>query len=116
MLSQEDIYKLLFEEQWEILLEILHQQKKIIASDSLLSAAAMAIEREFFRKLKSYANDREDIVIALETFSQLDAGNFYKLKQENSDVILEELKTRKPDQYVRPKVTAESLHHDRYNA
>jgi hypothetical protein len=99
MLNQEVIYQLIFKEQWEKLLEILHRQKETLASDSLLLAASKTIEREFFRKVAEYSNDRDDIAVVLETFYLLNHGNFYKLEHENAEKLGDQLSSRLPKQY-----------------
>ncbi|WP_207423738.1 toll/interleukin-1 receptor domain-containing protein [Desertivirga brevis] len=99
MLNQEDIYQLIYKEQWEKLLEILHRQKEALASDSLLLAASKTVEREFFRKVAEFSDDRDDIAVVLETFYLLNHGNFYKLEKHNVEKLGDQLSLRLPKQY-----------------
>lgn len=99
VLPENELYERLLSEDWSILIEFLYYNRKDIAKDDRLSYIASLVETEFFRKLKDYGQDRDDIFIAAESFYQLHCGKFYKLKNENFEAVKLELLARNPTQY-----------------
>jgi hypothetical protein len=96
MLSQENIYQLVFKEQWTDILNLLHTNRTEISSDLLLQQAAIIFEQEFFEKIKNYSKDRKDIEKNLETLYLLNHGKFFKLSDNNYKTLILELVKRKP--------------------
>lgn len=98
-MTEDKIYRLLMQEDWEALIDFLHLEKEYIKEDTRLIYIAKLIEDEFVRKVKEYPIDRKDIKIVLEKFYQLDAGKFHKLSQENLEAVYEEMADRMPESY-----------------
>ncbi len=96
MIDQENFYQLIFKEQWTEILKLLHSEKKDISNDILLQQAADTFELEFFKKVKDYAKEREDILDNLETLYILNHGKFHQLRNKNYRTLIIELVKRKP--------------------
>ncbi len=62
MISQEKIYQHVLKEEWEPVISLLHQHRKDIATDPMLSQSAIVFEQEFFRKVEAYPTTQSDIV------------------------------------------------------
>lgn len=96
MLSQEDIYQLLFKEEWKKILDILYSHKKDIPNDTLLEFAARTFEGAFFQKIDKIASSDTKVLEYLDTLYILHHGNFYKLSDLNYKLLVLELAKRKP--------------------
>lgn len=96
MLDQENLYQLIFKEQWTDILKLLYTQKADISTDPMLRQAATIFEQEFFKKVKDYPTDRKDIEDNLDTLYILNHGKFYKLTADNYKTLILELVERKP--------------------
>jgi hypothetical protein len=96
MINQENIYQLIFKEQWTDILNLLYTHKKDISNDILLQQAATTFEQEFFEKIKNYSTNRKDIEENLETLYILNHGKFFKLSNNNYKTVILELVNRKP--------------------
>ncbi len=96
MLDQENLYQLIFKEQWTDILDLLYTHKSDISGDTMLRQAATIFEQEFFKKVKEYPTDRKDIEDNLETLFILNHGKFYKLTADNFKALILELVERKP--------------------
>ena len=95
MLNQEDLFKAIQKENWDSLISILHKNKKLIASDSLLSLAARTFENEFLKKVKDYPNDKKEITNTLESLWLLHQGGYFKLTEDNHKQLVCEIVKRK---------------------
>lgn len=95
MLNQENIYQLIFKEQWTGILNLLYTAKKDIASDTLLQQAATIFEQEFFKKVSGYPIQQKDIEDNLDTLYILNHGKFYRLTTDNYRTLIIELVKRK---------------------
>lgn len=96
MLDQENLYQLIFKEQWTDILNLLYTHKKVISTDTLLRRAATIFEQQFFSKVSGYSFQRKDIEDNLDTLYILNHGNFYKLSAENYKTLNIEIVKRKP--------------------
>jgi hypothetical protein len=96
MLSQENLYQLIFKEQWTDILNLLYTHKKDISVDSMLQQAATIFEQEFFSKVGDYTFERKDIEENLDTLYLLHHGKSYKLSTENYKTLNIEIVKRKP--------------------
>lgn len=96
MLDQENLYQLIFKEQWTDILNLLYTHKADISTDTMLRQAATIFEQEFFKKVKDYPTDRKDIEGNLDTLYILNHGKFFKLTADNYKTLILELVKRKP--------------------
>ncbi|WP_018343897.1 toll/interleukin-1 receptor domain-containing protein [Cytophaga aurantiaca] len=96
MLDQENIYQLIFKEQWTDILDLLYTDKKDISNDTLLQQAAMIFEQEFFKKVSDYPIEQKEIEDNLDTLYILSHGKFYLLANHNYRTLIIELVKRKP--------------------
>lgn len=94
--SQEDLYQLIFTEQWTDVVNFLHTHKKAIASDTMLKRAAAVFEQEFFKKVIDYPLQRKDIEEDLDLLYTLNFGKFYNLSDDNYKKLIVEMVKRKP--------------------
>ncbi len=95
MLSQEDLYKSIYNQDWSAIINLLHGNKKNITSDPMLAYAAATFENEFFSKIDNIAKEDRAIVEILENIYILHVGNFYKLSKDNHTCLIVELVKRK---------------------
>jgi hypothetical protein len=96
MLSQEEIYQRVFNEDWSPIIHLLHAHKKDISSDEMLSKAASVFEHQFFSKVVGYPIEQRDVLSVLENLFILQSGKFYLLQPENFQKLLQELVKRLP--------------------
>jgi hypothetical protein len=96
MLDQENLYQLIFNEQWTDILNLLYTYKKDISTDTMLRQATTIFEQEFFSKVSGYPFQRKDVEDNLDTLYILNHGNFYKLSVENYKTLNIEIVKRKP--------------------
>jgi len=96
MLDQENLYQLIFKEQWTDILNLLYTHKKDISRDTMLQQAATIFEQEFFKKVSDYPIQRKDIEDNLDTLYILNHGKFYGLANDNYQTLIIELVKRKP--------------------
>ncbi|MTG99103.1 TIR domain-containing protein [Myroides sp. BIT-d1] len=96
MINQEDLYQLLYNEQWTEILNLLYKEKQHIKNDVLLSFASKTFEAEFLNKVKNYDNSRIDITNNLSKLYLLHHGNFHQLTDENYKTLILEIVKRKP--------------------
>lgn len=95
MISQENIYHLIFHGHWTAIINILYRHKEDISDDPSLNHAAITFEREFFNKVADYPNTDIEINANLDKLYLLHHGKFYKLKVENYKKLIIELVKRK---------------------
>ena len=95
MLSQEDLYKSIFNQDWPGIIKILHDNKNVIKSEPMLTQAAITFENEFFSKVKSIAKEDKSIIEILENVHILHVGKFHILSTENYKYLIIELVKRK---------------------
>ncbi|MFM9948395.1 MAG: toll/interleukin-1 receptor domain-containing protein [Saprospiraceae bacterium] len=95
MLDQENLYQLIFKEQWTVILKLLYTHKKDIITDTMLRQAATVFEQEFFKKVSEYPIQRKDIEDNLDTLYILNHGKFYILSIENHKTLIIEIVKRK---------------------
>jgi hypothetical protein len=95
MLSQENIYQLIFAEQWREVLDLLYKHRLEIKTDPMLQQAAAVFEQEFFTKVEQYPTDRKDIEENLDTLYVLNYGKFYQLSPEGFRALIIEMVKRK---------------------
>jgi hypothetical protein len=96
MLDQENLYQLIFKEQWIDILNLLYSHKKEISNDLLLQKAATVFEQEFFQKVTDYPIQRKEIEDVLDTLFLLDHGKFHLLTTDNYRTLILEVIKRKP--------------------
>lgn len=96
MLDQENVYQLIFKEQWTVILDLLYSHKEEIVKDPMLQQSATIFEQEFFKKVTDYPNNHKDIDVNLETLYVLNHGKFYELSDDNFKTLILELVKRKP--------------------
>jgi TIR domain len=96
MLDQENLYQLIFKEQWTDILTLLYTHKNDISTEPMLQKAATIFEQEFFKKVSDYPIKRKDIEDILDTLYLLNHGKFYKLSLDNYKTLNMVLVKRKP--------------------
>ncbi len=96
MLNQENLYQLIFKEQWTDILNLLYTHKEEISNDTMLQQAATVFEQEFFKKVSDYSMQRKDIEDNLDTLYILNYGKFYRLTDDNYRTLILEIVNRKP--------------------
>jgi hypothetical protein len=88
--NQEDIYRLLAEENWPALLSFVWENPNVIASDVIIKHAIDTCEMVFFSKL-STETDKEKLLSTLESFHVLHTQNKYRLSDERFKIVSIEL-------------------------
>lgn len=88
--NQEDIYRLLAEENWPALLSFVWENPRVIASDAIIKHAIDTCEMVFFSKLKT-ETDKEKLLSTLESFHILHTQNKYRLSDERFKIVTVEL-------------------------
>jgi hypothetical protein len=96
MLNQESVYKLILQEKWTDILNILYGHRNEINNDILLKQSAEIFEKEFFTKVDSYPVTLKSILDNLDTLYVLHHGKFYVLSNENYKTLVLQLVKRKP--------------------
>src|ERR1041384_7005572 len=87
--NQEDIYRLLAEENWPALLSFVWENPSLIASDAIIKHAIDSCEEVFFPRLQAEP-DKEKLISTLESFVVFHSHNKYRLSDEMfSKVVLE---------------------------
>ncbi len=81
MISQEELYALILQKDWQSIITFLHRNKEVIKTDALLSQAAQIFEVEFFRNIE----DNNDAVAkeVLEYMVLLHQGKFHQFQPGN---------------------------------
>lgn len=95
MLDQENLYQLIFKEQWTDILNLLYTHREEISKDTMLQQAATVFEQEFFKKVSDYSLQRKDIEDNLDTLYILNHGKFYRLTADNYRTLILEIVKRK---------------------
>lgn len=88
--NQEDIYRLLAEENWPALLSFVWENPSVIASDAIIKHAIDTCEMVFFSKLNA-ETDKEKLLSTLESFHVLHSQNKYRLSDERFKIVTIEL-------------------------
>lgn len=88
-INQETIYRLLYEQQWTSLLDVLYQHREAIATDALLARAAETFVATFFGHLD--AVQPAEVAEALEKLFLLHTGGFYRLPEARFEQVVEAL-------------------------
>ncbi len=96
MISQEDLYKYLLNENWKEILDILYNERENIKVDTLLTFASNTFVSEFLQKVEKYSIDQIDILEHLITLNILHHGRFYILTEEQHKKLTVEIAKRKP--------------------
>lgn len=96
MINPEEIYQLLYKEQWSEIIKILHKHKKDITDDASLQFAAKTFETIFLQKADTLSLDSAEIREILETLYILHFGKFYLLSGDNLRRLSIELAKRLP--------------------
>lgn len=96
MLDQENLYQLIFKEQWIEILNLLYSHKKEISNDLMLQKAATVFEQVFFQKISNYPLQRKEIEDILDTLYLLNHGKFHLLTANNYRTLILEIIKRKP--------------------
>lgn len=96
MISQEDLYQYLYNENWKEILDILYKEKENIKNDTLLTYASNIFVSEFLNKVANYSNDDKEILENLVTLNILHHGKFYLLSKEDHKKLIIEIVKRKP--------------------
>ncbi|MCA6066509.1 toll/interleukin-1 receptor domain-containing protein [Chryseobacterium sp. RG1] len=95
MINQENLYQLLYKENWKEILDILYEEKENIKNDTLLTFASKTFENEFLKKVQEYEIDKIEIPDYLQTMYILHHGKFYTLSDENYKQLIVEIVKRK---------------------
>ena len=88
--NQEDIYRLLAEENWPALLSFVWENPRVIASDPIIKHALDTCETVFFSRLNAEI-DKEKLLSTLESFHVLHTQNKYRLSDERFKIVTVEL-------------------------
>lgn len=88
--NQEDIYRLLAEENWPALLSFIWQNPGLILSDPIIKHAIDTCEMIFFAKLET-EQDKEKLIHTLESFYILHTQNKYRLSGDRFRMVNVEL-------------------------
>lgn len=88
--NQEDIYRLLAEENWPALLSFVWENPSLIASDAIIKHAIDTCEAVFFSRLEA-ESDKEKLISTLESFHVLHSQNKYRLSDESFRIVTLEL-------------------------
>lgn len=88
--NQEDIYRLLAEENWPALLSFIWENPGLITSDPITKHAIDTSETIFFSKLET-ETDKEKLINTLESFYILQTNNKYKLSDDRFRIVIIEL-------------------------
>jgi|ERR1041384_340288 hypothetical protein len=88
--NQEDIYRLLAEENWPALLSFVWENPSLIASDAIIKHAIDTCEAVFFSRLEAEP-DKEKLISTLESFHVLHSQNKYRLSDERFRIVTLEL-------------------------
>jgi hypothetical protein len=96
MINQESVYKLILQEKWSNILDILYGHRSEIKNDILLKQSAEIFEKEFFSKVDSYPVTLRSILDNLDTLYVLHHGKFYVLSDNNYKTLVLQLVKRKP--------------------
>ena len=88
-INQETIYRLLYEQQWTPLLDVLYRHREAIATDALLARAAETFVTTFFDHLD--ATPATDVAGALEKLFLLHTSGFYSLPKACFEQVVEAL-------------------------
>ncbi|RYE52506.1 MAG: toll/interleukin-1 receptor domain-containing protein [Sphingobacteriales bacterium] len=94
MLDQERLLGHVLNEEWAVIVNLLHKHKDEISSDSLLTYSATVFEFEFFKKVSGYSLEKQEIIPILENAFILHNGNFYRFKPDHYKQLLIELVKR----------------------
>ena len=95
MIDQEELYINLYNENWELILKMIYENKDLIQNDSLLNHACKVFETQFISKMDGLSIDTAKLVELLEQIYLLHNGKFYTLEKENYKTIVLELVKRK---------------------
>lgn len=96
MISQEDLYKNLVNENWKEILDVLYREKDKIKNDTLLIHASKTFEGEFLKKVENYDLENKETTSYLEKLFLLHHGKFHILNDDNYKKLSLELAKRKP--------------------
>ncbi len=96
MINQEDLYKYLYNEEWNEILEVLYKEKENIKNDTLLTYASRTFENEFLKKVELYDLEDKEVLNHLIMLNVLHQGKFYNLSEENHIKLTIEIIKRKP--------------------
>ncbi len=94
-IDQEKIYRLIYEQQWAALLDVVHRHHDAITADVLLSRAAETFVATFFDHLAEA--DPAPFAYALEKLFLLHVGTFYRLPEARFEQVVEALVTLHAD-------------------
>lgn len=86
MISQEEIYKYLKEENWKELLNIFYKRKDLIRSDTLLQQS-LTVTLTVITQKAIELEESPAFIDALEEILQLKAGKFIKLEEKQIELI-----------------------------
>lgn len=100
MINHEEIFQAIQKENWSFLVSVLQQNKKDIATDSLLTQAAKTFVAEFLRQVDNYPIDRLDIIENLETLWTIDKSKYYTLTPDDAKSVTCQIVKRKKDKLV----------------
>ena len=89
MLSHEAFYQLLYDRQWAVLLDAIHQHHETVAHDALLARAAETFITTFLEHLATA--DPAPLADALEKLFLLHTGGFYTLPEARFEQVVEAL-------------------------
>ncbi|WP_121965049.1 toll/interleukin-1 receptor domain-containing protein [Myroides sp. N17-2] len=96
MITQEDIYTYIFNEDWKEILNVLYNEKDKINTDAMLGHASRIFEEVFFKKVEFHDVGDDEITNHLDRLYLLHHGKFYVLTDENYKKLSLELAKRKP--------------------
>lgn len=86
----EDIYQLIYRQDWEKLLDVVHKNAKIAANDPLIAKAVQTFEDYFFNNIESLKDSPRQKGY-LEKLYLFHVGKIYRLPQQRFELIVSEL-------------------------
>ncbi|MEX0600186.1 MAG: DUF2726 domain-containing protein [Rhodothermales bacterium] len=87
--DHETVYRLLYEERWTELLDLVHRHRDAVAENALLSHAVDVFEETFFERLPE--EDPAAMLPKLEKLFLLHAGGYHALRDDHFEAAVEHL-------------------------
>ncbi|MBK8055327.1 MAG: toll/interleukin-1 receptor domain-containing protein [Saprospiraceae bacterium] len=94
-IDQEDLYRLLYEQKWDEIIQVLYENKDLIKSDALLERASSVFEEQFTKNIDNLVLPKDTVLEILEKLFLLHNGKFYVLDKDNYKTIVLSIIKRK---------------------
>ena len=95
MINHEKIFQAIQKKNWEFLIHTLHQNRKDINSDPLLTLAARTFITEFLSDVDNYPLYHLETISNLEMLFVIHQGGFYKINDSEYKKLICEIVKRK---------------------